>query len=107
MITASPRWKNSWTAKRGAKFPWPHARKDGRSTMSIRIMLAAIVLLGSTAAVFADKDRKATHRHSHITARAQPAVPLAGSAGGRLVTHPAWTFACEAAYGPNRGLPCD
>jgi hypothetical protein len=24
-----------------------------------------------------------------------------------LVTHPAWTFACEGAYGPNRGPACD
>jgi hypothetical protein len=75
--------------------------------MCARIVLAAVLALGSASGVFADKDRKAMHRHPHVAERAQPAVPVFGPSGARLVTHPAWTFACEAAYGPNRGLPCD
>ena len=75
--------------------------------MCIRIVLGAVLVFGSAAAALADGDRKTPHRHSHAAERAKPAVPPSGGSGGRLVTHPAWTFACEAAYGPNRGLPCD
>src|SRR5260370_33076124 len=78
--------------------------------MSIRIGVAAaaVLLFGSSPAVLADGAHGKTahrHRHAHVVEYAEPA-PQAGLSGGRLVTHPAWTFACEGAYGPNRGPAC-
>jgi hypothetical protein len=70
---------------------------------------AAVLLFGSFPAVLADGDHgKSAHRHRHARVLyAEPVAPPAGFPGGRLVTHPAWTFACEGAYGPNRGPACD
>lgn len=80
--------------------------------MSIRIGVAAaaMLLFGSSPAVLADGNHgKTAHRHrqAHVVRYAQPVAPQAAFSGGRLVTHPAWTFACEGAYGPNRGPACD
>ncbi len=76
----------------------------------IGVAAAAVLLFGSSPAVLADGAHGKTahrHRHAHVVEYAVPVAPQAGFSGGRLVTHPAWTFACEAAYGPNRALPCD
>src|SRR5262249_9774719 len=72
-------------------------------SMSIRfaIALAAALAIGAASTALAGEHAPVRHhRHARIIERP---TPLAAFSGARLVTHPAWTFACEGAYGPNRG----
>jgi hypothetical protein len=78
--------------------------------MILRIVpaLAGILVWGCGVSAAGEDEYGKTHRSRHArAARVEAVPPQSASPGGRLVTHPAWTFACEGAYGPNRGPACD
>ena len=74
--------------------------------MPRRIVLGAVLVLAGITAADAESASIRRPRHARVV-HASPTVAAPVVPSARLVRHPAWTFACEAAYGPNRGPACD
>lgn len=63
------------------------------------IGLAGLLVLGSASSVLADHDGSKNRRHVG-EARIERSL-------GRLVRHPAWSFACQSPYYYVGGMRCD
>jgi hypothetical protein len=66
--------------------------------VTLQILLISVGVMSCLSAALAESSReRGTHRRHHAT-RVLP---------GRLVLHPAWSFACMTRDRATRALPCD